>query len=332
MKKNIFKKCFFYFPVVKFREICSRRFICALGILLLGLVVFFTPQIARAAETCTIQNTDCLTPKAPTFWLITSSAFVDSINPCAIAVLLFVLSALVFFGDRKKILKVGIAFILGLYITYFLFGAGIFYALKINSWINPTIFHWVMGIFGIVMGLLNIKDYFWYGGGGFLVEIPRKWRPKMSLLLARATTVPVAFLTGALVTAFELPCTGGPYVFVLGILSQSTSKLLILPILAYYNILFSLPLIIILAGVYLGFLRVDKTEHWKERNIKKLHLVAGIVLVLLGLWVLPNSPFDYIIPLLDSLFKSLFFISSRLSHFFLLFANPISSLIMPFLR
>jgi cytochrome c biogenesis protein CcdA len=299
---------------------------------LLVFLLALAPASARAVETCTIQNIDCLTPKSPTFWLITSSAFVDSINPCAIAVLLFVLSALVFFGDRKKILKVGTAFILGLYLTYFLFGAGIFYALKINTWINPGIFHWVMGIFGIVMGLLNIKDYFWYGGGGFLVEIPRKWRPKMSLLLAKATTVPVAFFTGILVTAFELPCTGGPYVFVLGVLSQSTSKLLILPILAYYNLLFSLPLIIIMLGVYWGFLRVDKTEHWKQKNIKKLHLVAGIVLVLLGLWVIPNSPFDYIIPLLASLFKSLFFISSRLSHFFLLFANPISSLIIPFFK
>lgn len=310
----------------------NKKTIRNLGCVIFGLLLLVVPKLAFAATTCTIQNTDCLTPKVPTFWLITSSAFVDSINPCAIAVLLFVLSALVFFGDRKKILKVGTAFILGLYITYFLFGAGIFYALKINTWINPTIFHWIMGIFGTVMGLLNIKDYFWYGGGGFLVEIPRKWRPKMSMMLARATTVPVAFLTGVLVTAFELPCTGGPYVFVLGILSQSTTKLLILPILAYYNILFSLPLIVIMLGVYWGFLKVDKTEHWKQRNIRKLHLIAGIVLVLLGLWVLPKSPLDHIIPLLASLFKSLFFISSRLSHFFLLFANPISSLIMPFLR
>lgn len=305
-----------------------KKLFYSLAVFLLALA----PGVAGAAETCTIQNIECLSPKAPTFWLITSSAFVDSINPCAIAVLLFVLSALVFFGDRKKILKVGTAFILGLYVAYFLFGAGIFYVLKINTWINPSIFHWVMGIFGIIVGLLNIKDYFWYGGGGFLVEIPRKWRPKMSLMLARATSVPVAFLTGVLVTAFELPCTGGPYVFVLGVLSQSTSKLLVLPILVYYNLLFSLPLIVIMLGVYWGFLRVDKTEHWKQKNIKKLHLVAGIILLLLGLWVLPNSPFGYILPLLNSLFTSFFFMLSRLSHFFFPLATPISSLISPFFK
>lgn len=309
MKKNNFIKLFSYF---------------------FTLILLAVPAAVFAAESCTIQNTDCLNPKMPTFWLITSSAFVDSINPCAIAVLLFVLSALIFFGNKKKLLKVAGAFILGLYLAYFLFGWGLFYTLKVNTWINPAIFHWVMGIFGIIVGLLNIKDYFWYGGGGMLMEIPRKWRPKMSMMLARATTVPVAFFTGVLVTAFELPCTGGPYVFVLGILSQNINRLLITPILIYYNIIFVLPLLVILAGVYFGFLKVDKTERWKEKNIKKLHFIAGIILVLLGLWVLPIS--DQFIPLAISLLKSFFLASSRLSHFFLPLATPISSLISPFLR
>ena len=251
-----------------------------------GLILLLLPKVSLAAGTCTIKNLDCLAPKSPNFWIITSSAFVDSINPCAIAVLLFVLSALIFFGDRKKLLRVGGAFIIAIYLTYFFFGMGIFYTLKINTWINPQIFHAVMGILGIVVGLLNIKDFFWYGGGGMLMEIPRKWRPKMSMMLARATTVPVAFLTGVLVTAFELPCTGGPYVFMLGVMKEKASLALMVPILTYYNFIFVLPLLVILGGVYLGFLQVDKTEHWKQRNIKILHLIAGIILVALGVWVL----------------------------------------------
>src|SRR3989339_79299 len=104
-------------------------------------LLLLLPRLAFATESCTIQTADCLVPKVPTVWLVTSSALVDSINPCAIAVLLFVLSALIFFGDRKKLLKVGVAFMIGLFLTYFLFGWGIFYALRINTWINPNIFH-----------------------------------------------------------------------------------------------------------------------------------------------------------------------------------------------
>ena len=252
---------------------------------ILALFLALMPSVSFAKEVCTIKNLNCLNPVQPSFWLITSTAFVDSINPCAIAVLLLLLSALIFFNNKKKLLFTGLAFILGLCLTYFLFGLGIFYALGVNKWINPEIFHKTVGVFGIIMGLLNIKDFFWHGGGGFVMEIPRKWRPKMSLIIARATSVPIAFLTGALITLFELPCTGGPYVFILGVLSAGSNKAIIAPILVYYNFIFILPLLIILGGVYLGSLNVEKAEQWKQRNLRLLHLIAGVILVGLGIWV-----------------------------------------------
>jgi len=290
------------------------------------------PKFVLAAGTCTIKNTDCIVPRVPTFWLVTSSSFVDAINPCAITVLLFLLSALLFFGDRKKLLKVALSFILGIFLTYLLFGIGFFYVLKLNQYIfvSPIIFHDVMGTLAIIIGLLNIKDFFWYGGGGFVMEIPRRWRPKMSMIIARATSVPAAFLTGFIVTLFALPCTGGPYVFVLGVLSAQASKLLILPILIYYNLVLVTPLLIILGAVYFGLWEVGKAEHWKQRNTRLLHLIAGIILVSLGFWVLSISP--QIIPFFISLARSFFFDASRLSHFFLPFATPISSLISPFFK
>jgi len=213
-------------------------------------------------------------------------AFVDSINPCAIAVILLLLSALVFFNSKKKILFGGLAFISGLYITYFIFGIGLFCTFDISKYIDPGIVHKVIGIFGIIIGLLNIKDFFWYGAGGFVMEIPRKIRPKMSLLIAKATSVPVAFFTGALVTLFELPCTGGPYLFTIGALStKEINYFMRIIILLYYNIIFVLPLLVILAGIYVGFINVTKAEHWKQRNLRLLHLVAGIILFVLGTWV-----------------------------------------------
>lgn len=244
------------------------------------------PTVAEAASTCTVKTLDCLKPTSPTFWVITGNAFVDSINPCAIAVMLLLLSALLFFNDRKKLFWTGMAFIIGIFLTYFIFGFGIFYAIGANKWVNPVLFHQIVGAFGVLMGLLNIKDFFWYGGGGFLMEIPRRWRPKMSLIIARATSWPVALLTGAIITFFELPCTGGPYIFTLGVLQNNgMSKILIAPILIYYNLLFVAPLIIILVCTYFGLMNIEKAEQWKQRNLRMLHLVAGVILVALGAWV-----------------------------------------------
>jgi glutaredoxin len=57
---------------------------------------------------------------------VIGAAVVDSINPCAIAVILILLSALLAGEDRKKLIKVGISFILAVFISYFIFGIGIF--------------------------------------------------------------------------------------------------------------------------------------------------------------------------------------------------------------
>jgi len=217
---------------------------------------------------------------------VIGAAIVDSINPCAIAVLLILLGTLLMTGNKKKAVKAGFAFTLSIYISYFLFGLGLFSALQISGlsyWFYKTI-----GILAILIGLANIKDFFWYGGAGFIMEIPRSWRPKLKDILGKVTTPFGAFLMGFIVCLFELPCTGGPYIVILGLLAEKTTQLLAIPILLLYNLFFVLPLILITLMIYLGFTNVEKTTEWKEKNIRMLHLIAGIIMFILGLLVIFN--------------------------------------------
>lgn len=221
----------------------------------------------------------------PAFLLtVVSSALVDSINPCAIAVLLILLGALLAAGDKTRALRAGFAFTISIYIVYFLFGLGIFSALQISGlsyWIYK-----IIGFFAIIIGLLNIKDYFWYGGGGFVMEIPRSWRPTLKKLLAAVTSPLGAFLMGFLVCLFELPCTGGPYFFILGLLAERMTMTAAIPILLFYNVFFVLPLILITLFMYFGLATVEKMTEWKEKNIRILHLVAGLIMLVLGVVVM----------------------------------------------
>jgi len=137
-----------------------------------------------------------------------------------------------------------------------------------------------------VVGLFNIKDFIWYGGGGFVMEIPRSWRPTMQKLLLKVSSPVGAFLTGLAVTAFELPCTGGPYFFVVGLLSNQLSMPQILPILLYYNLIFVSPLLLLTILIYFGYASIERAIDWKERNLRLLHLVAGLLMLGLGVWVL----------------------------------------------
>jgi cytochrome c biogenesis protein CcdA len=228
---------------------------------------------------------DSLTSRTlePTFWVIAGAAIVDSINPCAIAVLLILLTALIAQNDKKKVLKLGFVFILSIFIAYFLLGIGLLGVVNVTHLAGP--FHRIIGFLAIIIGIFNIKDFFRYGAGGFVMEIPRSWRPKLKALLNSVTSAPAIFAIGFLVTLFELPCTGGPYLFVLGLLSQNIDWVRIVPILILYNLVFVLPLIIITFLIYLGYSSTEKADKWKEKNIRVLHLIAGIIMVLLGLWV-----------------------------------------------
>ena len=218
-------------------------------------------------------------------WVITCAGLVDAINPCAIAVLLILLGGLLVFKEqgKRRVLFSGLAFISALYLAYFLLGLGLISFLQLSG--LATIFHRLIGGLAIIVGLFNIKDFIWYGGGGFVMEIPRSWRPRMQKLLLRASSPAGAFLAGLAVTAFELPCTGGPYLFVLGLLSHSLSRIEVIPLLLYYNLIFVSPLILLTLGIYFGYASVEKAIDWKERNLRLLHLIAGVLMLGLGVWV-----------------------------------------------
>ncbi len=214
---------------------------------------------------------------------IIGAALVDSINPCAIAVLLILLTALLAANEKKRAIKAGLAFSTAIFIFYFLFGLGLFSAIQViglSYW-----FYKVVGFLAILIGLGNIKDYFWYGGGGFVMEIPRKWRPKMKQLLRSVTSPMGAFSMGFVVCLFELPCTGGPYLFILGLLAEKSTRMQAIPLLLLYNFFFILPLLIISGLVYFGFTTVEDTNKWKNRNYKIMHLVIGVMMLILGILV-----------------------------------------------
>jgi cytochrome c biogenesis protein CcdA len=217
------------------------------------------------------------------FVTATGAALVDAINPCAIAVLLILLTALLAAGEKTRALKAGVAFILSIYIVYFLFGLGLFHALQISGISNW--FYQILGFLAIVIGVLNIKDYFWYGGGGFIMEIPRSWRPALKRLLQSVTSPVGAFVMGFVVCLFELPCTGGPYLFMTGLLAQQVTQAIAIPILLYYNVLFVLPLVAIVILLYFGMSKVEEMEKWKTENIRLLHLIGGLIMVALGVAV-----------------------------------------------
>ncbi|MFC1682172.1 cytochrome c biogenesis CcdA family protein [Nanoarchaeota archaeon] len=224
------------------------------------------------------------------FWRITGLALADSVNPCAIAVLTMILMSILIQNPekKKKVLYGGLGFILAVYVGYLVYGLIIVeffnvFALFLRE--NSVYLYNGLAILAMVIGALNVKDFFNYKKGGIATEMPLFLRPKVKRVIEKVTSPSGAFVIGFVVTLFLLPCTIGPYIIASGLLAE-LGVLGALPWLLYYNVVFVLPMLAIVFLVYYGFTKIDEVSGWKERNIKLLHLIAGLLMFLVGVLLL----------------------------------------------
>lgn len=214
--------------------------------------------------------------------LILVSALIDSINPCAFSILLLTIAFLLSIGKlREKILLIGGAYILGIFVVYVLIGLGILQVLQIFSIPN------FMGKLGawllIILGAINLINEF-FPKFPIKLRIPHAAHHSMATMMEKASA-PVAFLLGAFVGLCEFPCTGGPYLMVLGLLHDQGTYVKGLGYLLLYNLVFVLPLVVILFAASDRKL-LEKVQSWQNREDKMLRFWSGIAMILLGFLIL----------------------------------------------
>jgi hypothetical protein len=186
---------------------------------------------------------------------------------------------------RYRILAGGFMFALAVFILYFLYGLIMIqffsHLIPETGLISSYIFKG-FGIIAISLGVLNFKDFLKYKPGGIATEMPLSLRPKVKSLIAKATSPKGAFVVGLLVTVFLLPCTIGPYIIASGKLSVM-QFLHTIPLLLLYNAIFVAPMIAITLIIYFGLATIEKISGWKETNIRYLHLIEAIILIIIGI-------------------------------------------------
>jgi len=218
----------------------------------------------------------------PSFGIVTVTALIDAINPCAIGVMILMLSVLV---SKKKTKKetffLGMTYIGAVFFVYLLAGLGLLYFFSSIPLIVTE--YLTIGVAFIIIsaGVLEIKDFFWYAQG-ISLAIPHRISKRLPHLSSRTTFLGIAFL-GAFVSVVELPCTGAPYLAIITLLSQNFDFVGFL-LLVWYNILFVSPLIVILILTLFG-VKLASIKKWKGEKRALMRLAIGVTLVLLG-WLL----------------------------------------------
>lgn len=226
-----------------------------------------------------------------TLGIVITAALVDSINPCVFGVLIFLIAFMTkLFKSANKMLLGGLLYSAVVYVTYLLLGFGI---LKIALGTGfATSFYWIAAVIAIIAGLLEIKDYFWYGKGFSLQLIPgaAKRLERYTSVIGKMENRHPALLylmtifLGIFVVLVELPCTGAPYLAILGLLAKGVYAKAI-PLLLLYNLVFILPLFIIIGIAYFGT-SSDRLESWRKEHRGLMRLLIGIFLLALGLYMI----------------------------------------------
>jgi cytochrome c biogenesis protein CcdA len=134
----------------------------------------------------------------------------------------------------------------------------------------------------VALGLVSLANHF-VPSFPVKLRMPQFAHGRMASLMEKAS-LPSAFALGGLVGVCEFPCTGGPYLAVIGLLHDQATHAVGLGYLFLYNAIFILPLVVILLLASDRSL-LDRVETWKKRNTRAMRLWGGQAMVLLGVLI-----------------------------------------------
>lgn len=223
--------------------------------------------------------------RMPLFLMTGLIAFVDGFNPCSLWVLTFLLGIVVYTASRKRMLIIGLTFLL---VTAAAYGGFILGLLNVFTYIGYLM--WikiVVALVALLFAAVNIKDYFWYKKG-ISFTISDKYKPTLfkrvrNIMSPTQSTGGMILLTIVMalgIVLVELPCTSGFPMIWSGIIAQNNVQG------SQFIALFSLYIFIylLLELIVFGTAVITlKTSHFNEKHGRILKLIGGMIMLSLAI-------------------------------------------------
>jgi hypothetical protein len=214
------------------------------------------------------------------------AGLIDSINPCAIAALIFLVSVLTLARERPaNILAAGLSYCLGVFITYTAIGFGLLHAFRAIGAFRAIrlVFDVLLCVLLAVLSFLSFRDAARSsrsGPGDAAVRLPDALAALVRRTIRRRFGATVgfasAFAAGVVVTAVETVCTGQVYGPTLAaIVTMSPAPWREAALLFLYNAMFVAPLLVILVLAWRG-LTVTRLLQWSARNAVAAKTAMGL--------------------------------------------------------
>ena len=208
----------------------------------------------------------------------------DGFNPCAMWVLVFLISMLIGMGNRKRMWAIGTTFIVASALVYFIFMA---------AWLNLIIFLGFVAIIRIIIGLLallgggyNLKEFFTKKDATCevtnenqkekIIDKLKKVTKEKNIFLALGGVIILAFM----VNLVELVCSAGLPAIFTQVLALNN-----VPTTSYYGyiLLYILFFMIDDLIIFVIAMMTLKVTGITSKYTKYSHLIGGILMLIIGL-------------------------------------------------
>ncbi|MHC1772391.1 MAG: hypothetical protein AB9907_11810 [Flexilinea sp.] len=215
---------------------------------------------------------------------------VDGINPCSLWVLTMLLAMIVHTNSRKKTVIIGLVFLTVTAFIYALFITGVFTILTYASYLK-----WIqviVAVITLVLGLINLKDYFFFKEGISLTiqdskkpGIYQKMRNIMNSSENIWAMIGATVVLAAGVSLIEFSCTAAfPVVWSNLLVSHNATRMTFILLLLLYMLLYQLDELVIFSAAVITM----KSSRLEEKHGQILKLFSGCLMVTLSLVMIIN--------------------------------------------
>jgi HEAT repeat protein len=250
-------------------------------------------QVA-AAETASARQTITQRYEALSFGVVAAAGLLDGINPCAFATIILLLSYLqVARRTPGEILAIGGAFIVAVFVSYFLVGLGLAQVLAQIAALRVAglVLNYALAGFALVIAVLSFRDAQLAARGELgemTLQLPAMLKEQIRTVIrtgARASRfVAAAFVAGVLVSFLELACTGQVYLPTILYMLRS-GRTGAAGHLVLYNVAFIAPLIIVFLLAWSGP-RSEALLRFQREHTSSVKFLTGLLFLLLTVFLL----------------------------------------------
>ncbi|MGZ3513693.1 MAG: cytochrome c biogenesis CcdA family protein, partial [Thermodesulfobacteriota bacterium] len=224
------------------------------------------------------------------------AGFIDGLNPCAFATIVFLVSYLSFLGKKsKEILTYGLIFTFGVFIAYLIAGMGLMAGFRQLSGFPMVTkgIYLVIAVFAFVLGIISFYDYLLYRrgqGAKMKLQLPMALKKKIHGIIRVQTRSSKAgflgtFVLGFVIAATEVVCTGQLYLPTIGyIMTIPKLRAYAFFNLVLYNIMFIIPLGAIFVAAFFGVTSERMAMATKEHT-GTVKLLTSLLFMGLGVFL-----------------------------------------------